>query len=523
MDQPGTEAETETAEQVAFAPPPAARPLAPRSGGHEGIDFAPLLTAAEMRALEGRAIKEWGVPSLVLQEHAALGALALIPEGEPIHVLAGPGNNGGDALALARLALLRGARVEVWAPCGSNWGGDAAVQARLWEGLGGTYRHADNPAQEASGWRGWVVDGLLGLGSRLPIGGDALAWAEALGRSERGFKVLALDLPTGLDPGSGDVPGPAVLADRTACFGHIKRCHGLRPARGLCGEISLVPMPLNARPQCSLGLLRRPPLAAPRWNSHKYELGHVAIRAGARGMGGAAVLAVLGALRGGAGFVTALPDQDAAAAVASHVPEAIVKTWQDCGGMLPKNADVLLAGPGGVSDVPEWRGPLVLDASALGEGTGKKWMSRPGTILTPHAGECSRLFGLKIGPGTQDRIEAVERIMAECAGSVDGLNGPPAVLVLKGAQTLIAGGGQARIYVNPTGHPGLSTGGSGDFLAGLVAARYALDASDPLKAACEAVWLHGAAADALGPGPLLVRELGPSLAGLMRGARESQC
>jgi NAD(P)H-hydrate epimerase len=268
-----------------------------------------------------------------------------------------------------------------------------------------------------------------------------------------------------------------------------------------------------------MGLLRRPPLAAPRWNSHKYELGHVAIRAGARGMGGAAALAALGALRGGAGLVTVLPDRDAAAAVAAQVPEAIVRTWEDCGGALPGSADVLLAGPGGAPDVPEWRGPLVLDASALGEGMGPKWMSRPNTILTPHAGECSRLFGLKIGPGTQDRIGAVERIMADCA---DGLNAPPAVLVLKGAQTLVAGGGQARIYANPTGHPGLSTGGSGDFLAGLVAARYALDASDPLRAACGAVWLHGAAADDLGQGPVLVRELGPALAGLMRGMHEKE-
>jgi NAD(P)H-hydrate epimerase len=90
------------------------------------------------------------------------------------------------------------------------------------------------------------------------------------------------------------------------------------------------------------------------------------------------------------------------------------------------------------------------------------------------------------------------------------------VLVLKGAQTLIAGGGSEHVYVNPTGHPGLSSGGTGDFLAGLVAARYALDTGDPLKAACEAVWLHGAAADRLGAGPLMARDLGQSLAGLLR-------
>jgi NAD(P)H-hydrate epimerase len=114
-----------------------------------------------------------------------------------------------------------------------------------------------------------------------------------------------------------------------------------------------------------------------------------------------------------------------------------------------------------------------------------------------------------VGRGAHERLGAVQRILAECPD-------PVAVLVLKGAQTLIAGGGSKCIYVNPTGHPGLSTGGTGDFLAGLVAARYALGAGDPLRAACEAVWLHGAAADRLGAGPLMAMELGPSLARLLR-------
>ena len=473
-----------------------------------------MLTAEEMRATEEKAIKEWGVPSLVLQEHAAMGALALIPEGEPIRVLAGPGNNGGDALALARLARLQGRSVDVWAPGVERpqWKGDAATQAKLWEGLGGAYRSSDDPAKEVSSWRGWVVDGLFGLGTKLPVGGDIQVWVEVLGTSGRGFNVLALDLPTGLDPSSSDIDGPAVRADRTACFGHLKRCHGLMPARDLCGEISLIPIPLNAPPQCSLGLLSKPALDWPRWDAHKYNLGHVAIRAGTKGMAGAAVLAAMGALRGGAGLVTIMPDAAAAGAVAAQVPEAIVKEWEGCGGKPPSNADVLLVGPGGVSDVPEWDGPLVLDASALGPGEGQKWMSRPNTILTPHAGECSRLFGMEMGHGTQGRVEAVRMAMNGCAGK--------SVLVLKGAQTIVAGGGERRIFVNPTGHQGLSTGGTGDFLAGLVAARYA-HTLNPLKAACEAVWLHGAAADRLGAGPLMVRDLGPSLAKLMREMRRS--
>jgi NAD(P)H-hydrate epimerase len=472
----------------------------------------PLLTANEMRACEERAIREWGIPSIVLQEHAAIGSLALIPWGEPIHVLAGPGNNGGDALALARLAALQGRSVDVWTP-GSirqspQWRGDAALQAKLWEGLGGGYRQTDNPAKEVLSWHGWVVDGLFGLGTRLPLSASVLAWIDALEITERRFCVLALDLPTGLDPSSGDIAGHAVRADKTACFGHLKRCHGLRPASDMCGAVSLVPIPLNNDPQAALSVLREPRLFKPDWNTHKYDFGHIAIRAGSRGMSGAAVLAATGALRGGAGLVTVFPDADAADAVAFQVPEAIVKPWK---GVLPDNADVLLVGPGGVYDVPPWSGPLVLDASALKDGEGQEWMKRPQTIITPHIGEFSRLFGQRIGRGAQERLEAVERL-----NNNYNTEGPIAVLVLKGAQTLITGGGSRHVYVNPTGHSGLSTGGTGDFLAGLIASRFAREPDNPLSAATQSVWLHGAAADKLGNGPLMAGELGEPLAQILR-------
>ncbi|MBP7617845.1 MAG: hypothetical protein KA743_04995, partial [Geothrix sp.] len=152
----------------------------------------PLLTADEMRAAERQAIEDWGIPSLVLQEHAALGALALLPPGEPLHVLAGPGNNGGDAVALARLARLQGRAVQVWAPnIWAEWRGDAAIQVRLWKGLGGTVQTAADPVELMKSWRGWVVDGLFGLGTTRPLEGAALAWVRALNAS--GLPVLALD------------------------------------------------------------------------------------------------------------------------------------------------------------------------------------------------------------------------------------------------------------------------------------------------------------------------------------------
>jgi len=483
----------------------------------------PLLGAAEMRRVEEDAIRNWGVPSLVLQEHAALGALALIPPGQPLQVLAGPGNNGGDALALARLARQRGEQVEVWTlgPT-AQWKGDAAVQAALWEGVGGTYRFSGKPSDAIGAFRGWVVDGLFGLGLRLPLAGLAAEWVSTLqaaihdGPHPRAFQVLALDLPSGLDPDSAEVAGPVLPADRTACFGHLKVCHGLRPGRALCGAISVVPIPLRLQPRAAVFLLERPEKASSSpWDTHKRDFGHVAIRAGCIGMSGAAVLAALGALRMGAGLVTVLAAPEIRAEIAGQIPEAMVLPWE---GRVPEGVDVLLAGPGGVEDVPEWSGPLVLDASALRPGEGSRWMLRPETVITPHPGEFARLFGLvkPIGHGTRERLE-------QAIGVAQG----PGVLVLKGAQTLLAGGNSSEIWVNPTGHPGLSAGGAGDFLAGMVAARVGmwargrgLDSSCPdrglRKAVAEAVWLHGAAADGLGQGPLLVRELGASLTALLR-------
>jgi NAD(P)H-hydrate epimerase len=483
----------------------------------------PLLTASEMKGLEQQAIETWGVPAIVLQEHAALGALALLPPGAPIQVLAGPGNNGGDALALARLALLQGRGVEVWTlEPQPRWAGDAALQARLWEGLGGSYRFTGQPREAVLGFRGWVVDGLFGLGTRLPLEGLAEAWVAALAEpvlrpgSAPPFQVLALDQPSGLDPSSAEVPGVAVQAARTACFGQLKVCHGLRPACEHCGEITLVPLPLPFDPVAGIRLLERPRLPLPgRWDTHKRDFGHVAIRAGAKGMGGAAVLAALGALRMGAGLVTVLTDPEVRAEVAAQVPEAMVQTWE---GRLPAGIDVLLVGPGGITAIPDWDGPLVLDASALQAGEGPRWMARTQTVITPHPGEFARLFGQArpVPPQTSARL-ALARAVAT----------GPGILVLKGAQSLIAGGQEPELWVNPTGHQGLSTGGAGDFLAGMVAAQTAQwkqqhgqeRAPDLLRlrlAVAEAVWLHGAAADRLGQGPLLIRELGPALADLLR-------
>jgi NAD(P)H-hydrate epimerase len=325
-------------------------------------------------------------------------------------------------------------------------------------------------------------------------------WAQAV--QDSGLPVLALDLPSGLNPDLAEIPGMVLRATITACFGALKVCHGLMPARELCGEVRVIPIPLNQAPTGKLHLLERPVLEPRAWNAHKGTFGHVAIRAGSLGMSGAAVLAALGALRSGAGLVTVLTQPEVRAEIASQVPEAMVRPWQ---GNMPEGIDVLLVGPGGIAQIPEWDGPLVLDASALKEGEGPRWMDRPGTAITPHPGEFARLFHLPRPVVVDERLTQVRQVAV----------GKPGVLLLKGAQSLIGGGGQEDVWVNTTGHSGLATGGSGDFLGGMVAG-FRAQGLPMREAVATAAWFHGAAADRL-PGPgLLPRDLATVLPELFR-------
>ncbi|MBL0312974.1 MAG: NAD(P)H-hydrate dehydratase [Holophagaceae bacterium] len=467
----------------------------------------PILTAEEMRTLERLAINSGRVSSLELQEISAQGAVALIPEGVRVDVVVGPGNNGGDALAVARLLNERWQEVRVWALSPDPvWSGDAEVQHQNWLAVGGEIGFTDDPLTEPA-LRGsvWFVDGMFGLSANRALTGVGKAWTELWSYRRGHCEILALDQPSGLRPDDPDCIES--YATRTACFGYLKLCHALMPARAACGEITVVDLGIiyyNPAPGLA-GIVPRhwlvdkiQPGSHP-WNAHKRDKGNVAIRAGRLGMSGAAVLAALGALRVGAGLVTVLTDADVRAEIACQVPEAMVCVWD---GVIPEGTDVLLVGPGGVTEIPEWRGPLVLDASALKDGEGSGWMARPDTIITPHPGEFSRLFRLPKAESTRARLN---QSWAMAKG--------PGVLVMKGAQSITAEAGY--LYINDSGHWGLATGGTGDFLAGMVAGLRAQDLS-ARAAVINATWLHGKAADRIGPGPLLPRDLAEELPKLLR-------
>ncbi|HJU83642.1 MAG TPA: NAD(P)H-hydrate dehydratase [Holophagaceae bacterium] len=460
----------------------------------------PLLTADEMQTLEREAIASGRTTSLDLQERAAEGAASLLPEGALVEVVAGPGNNGGDALALARILKQQGGRVRVWTTEEDPaWTGDAALQAKRWKDAGGTLEFASDPAPIAAAWEHrWVVDGMFGLRVNRPLEGVAERWKDAMD----GHAILALDQPSWIRPDDPDGDGPPVAI--TAAFGQLKLCHGLEPSRSRCGEIHRVDLGLDLEGSAVKPvhhLVDGPFLPRPSWNTHKRERGHVAIRAGSLGMSGAAVLATLGALRSGAGLVTVLTDKEVRAEIAAQVPEAMVKIWD---GSVPPGVDVLLVGPGGVNQIPSWNGLMVVDASALIGSDGPRWMERPRTVITPHTGEFARLFDLPKQSTTQERL-------LQAASEATG----PGVCLLKGPQTLTAGGGSPEVWINDTGHWGLASGGTGDFLAGMVAGLLGQGLS-PREAAANAAWLHGTCADRLGPGPLTARDLAEELPWLLR-------
>lgn len=482
-----------------------------------------VLTAEEMRAVDQRAIDEIGIPGLVLMENAAIGVAEALgrsfPRAETVVILCGPGNNGGDGLALARHLEARGYRFAVYLITGtSGVGGDAAAQLGMLE-RSGIDVVALGPDDELDGAlcacqrADLVVDALFGTGLSRPLGGHFARLVQGLG--ELGVPLLAVDVPSGIDGSVPEPPGEHLTAQVTVTFAAPKVAHVLPPARDAMGEVVVcdlgIPSWLVQEAPGSLHLLTESELAAglperPA-DGHKGTFGHALVVAGARGTAGAAILCARAAVRSGAGLVTvAVPDAIAdlvdggslesmtlplssgvdggLAAAASEVIEAAA---------VGKQALALGPGLGTSPEVAELiRGlarleiPLVLDADGLNAFAGRPGELRKrsaATVLTPHPGELGRLLGLSSGEVQADRLAAARRVAEETG----------AVVVLKGRGTLVAEP-DGEVAVNPTGNPGMATGGSGDVLTGLLAALLA-QGYEAAAAAQLAVYVHGLAGD----------------------------
>ncbi|WP_457028882.1 NAD(P)H-hydrate dehydratase [Kitasatospora sp. P5_F3] len=443
-------------------------------------------TVEQVRAAEAGAMAR--LPEGTLMQRAAYGLAAVCVRlldrvyGSRVLVLAGSGDNGGDALYAGALLARRGARVRalLLSPERVHAGGLAALRA-----AGGRVTVDQAEFAEAD----LVLDGIVGIGGR---GGLRPAAAGFAGMARRG-PVVAVDVPSGVDADSGEVAGAALRADVTVCFGTYKPGLLVDPGASYAGVVHLVGIGLDL-PEAAVTALQdadvRRLLPVPGVESDKYRRGVVGIAAGSAKYPGAAVLAVAGALRGGAGAVRYVGS--AAAEVVRRFPEVLVSA-----GDLAAAGRVQswVVGPGGGDGVGEvldqalaTGAPVLVDADGLTELARRGPGADVPLVLTPHTGEAARLLAGATGQAPPPAEElastrlATARRLAELYG---------ATVLLKGSTTVIAAP-DGRCRVNPTGTSWLATAGSGDVLAGLLGSLLAAGLT-PFDAASVAAYLHGLA------------------------------
>ena len=469
------------------------------------------ISPQDMREMERAFLEGTGYPSILLMEHAAQAVVdalsAYAPGGGRVLFVCGNGNNGGDGCAAARLWMQRGGKADVWLlKSPSQMKGDAGVNACLLNSCGASLNVLYNEAPEVPKDCAAIVDALYGTGLSRELSGAALAAVQRM--NESGLPVVAADIPSGVDGATGQVLGDAVHARETVTFHRAKHGLLLYPGRAYAGKLTVADIGILPEWDGAQGIDvleeadARALLPVRPGDGHKGTFGHVLSVAGSEGMAGAATLCARSALRAGAGLVTAACPFAVLNTVQAQAPCATAKVVADGASLDAGAADMLkelaehkaalAVGPGLGREEGAWLAiealvksdiPKVIDADALfllakhGGGVGAN------TVLTPHPGEAARLLGCSVAQIQTDRPAAAQEL-AERYGCV---------AVLKGSGTLIAAPGREMLH-NPTGNPGLARGGSGDVLAGMLAALLAQGLA-PFDAAACAVWLHGAAAD----------------------------
>ncbi|MFC8917068.1 NAD(P)H-hydrate dehydratase [Streptomyces sp. NPDC047821] len=461
-----------------------------------------------VRAAEAEVMAR--LPDGALMQRAAAGLAAACAgllrrvSGARVVLLVGSGDNGGDALyAGARLAR-RGAAVSAVLL------GSRAHEAGLAALTGAGGRVPGDP-YAALARADLVLDGITGIGGRGGLRPEAVPVVRAA--RDSGAVVVAVDLPSGVDADTGEVHGEAVRADATVTFGTYKPGLLIDPAREYAGAVRLVDIGLALPARPDVEALQHADVArllpVPTGESDKYRRGVVGVVAGSARYPGAAVLAVSGALRGGAGAVRYVgPAGDA---VLARHPETLVHAGP------PGRAGRVQAwviGPGlgdtpGVDDVLASGVPVLVDADGLRNLDPSAVRARPApTVLTPHAGEAAALLGTERQDVESRRLEAVRELAGRYGATV----------LLKGSTTLVASA-DGPVRVNPTGTPWLATAGSGDVLSGLAGSLLAAGLA-PRDAASAAAYLHGLAARRASRGaPVAAYDVAEALPGAWRDVR----
>jgi hydroxyethylthiazole kinase-like uncharacterized protein yjeF len=423
-----------------------------------------------------------------LMQRAAAGLAAACADllgrvyGSRVVLLVGSGDNGGDALyAGARLAR-RGAGVTavLLAPERTHGAGLAALRR-----AGGTVA-GSGAAEELILRADLVVDGIVGIGGKGGLRPEAVPLAGYAADSRAA--VVAVDLPSGIEADTGEVRGTAVRADLTVTFGTHKPGLLIDPGREYAGSVRLVDIGLELPEEAGLEALQHADVAVrlpvPGAESDKYRRGVVGIAAGSARYPGAAVLAVSGALRGGAGAVRYVGP--AADAVISRFPETLVS---DQGPARAGRVQAWVVGPGvgddasAVAQVLEADVPVLVDADGLrlADRSAVRARTAP-TLMTPHAGEAAALLGVSRESVEGARLASVRELALRYGATV----------LLKGSTTLVADPGGGAVRVNATGTAWLATAGSGDVLSGLAGSLLAAGLS-ALDAGSVGAYLHGLA------------------------------
>ncbi len=483
----------------------------------------------QLRELDRIAIEEQGIPGKVLMKRAGRACFRVLADWPQarhgVRVFCGTGNNGGDGFVIAALAKQRQLPVEIFLlGDAQRIKGDAAEAWRL-------ARQLEVPVRSFQGGEELhacvVVDALLGTGLSGPVRAATRAAIEWINRPWENARVLAVDVPSGLCADTGAVLGAAVRAHCTVSFIGMKQGFLTHQGPEHCGRILF--SDLGVPPEVYASMPPAARLLQPNWNAallprrrrdaHKGHFGHLLVLGGNLGMAGAAALAARTAARMGTGLVSAGVRVEHVGAVLGVCPEVMVhgiRTGSDLDALLQR-VDAIVVGPGLGADA--WgeqllyqalrsQKPLVADADALNLLARRQDLPRRDDwLLTPHPGEAARLLGTDVQRLQQDRFAALVALEERFGG----------VVVLKGAGTLVGGGGEIPALC-PYGNPGMASGGMGDVLSGVLGALLAQGMS--LRGAAQlGVCLHGRAADLAarqeGEQGLLAGDLIPRLRGLL--------
>ena len=493
-----------------------------------------LVTASEMQQMDRQTIDSFGVPGRVLMENAGLGATRVLSDqfddiiNKKVGIIAGPGNNGGDGFVIARYLAQKGSDVSVYLFAESaRVKGDAAANLKLLFPL-------NVPVVEMPDEQSFLahktqmlhkeiwVDALLGTGLKSDVKGYFKKIIEFI--NDLNKPVFSVDIPSGLNSDTGQVCGACIRAQATATFAFAKTGHILFPGSEHTGYLETIDIGIpdhiakSIRPKQHLLTPERIRMAfKPRSpDAHKGTTGHVLVVAGSVGKTGAAAMTAMSAMRAGAGLVTLAIPESLNPVLETHVLEAMTYPLPETeNGMIGESSfnkimDLLFGkkslaiGPG-LGETAETKKlvhriimespvPTVIDADGLNNIAGNTELlkkSKAPLILTPHPGEMARLMGSTTSSVQKDRITCTREFAKKFNVHI----------VLKGVKTIIAHP-KGDIFINPTGNPGMASGGMGDILTGIIAGLVA-QGYPPETAAHTGVYLHGAAAD------MLAEKIGP--------------